>query len=253
MNGLSGTPGSGTRARLSGLLGFFKRMTTAPHPLLEQNYMRFVGFDQDRPIEEYSFVVLDTELTGLRPARDDIVSIGAVRVAGLRITPADTFHAVVRPQADMRKDATLIHRITPQAVADKPDLAEVLPRLLAFCGDSLVVGHNVGLDMAFLNRASRRLLGGALATPCVDTLRLAQTWEQERWENSFDSFQPSISYTLRDLARRYGLPLFREHDALEDALQTAYLFVYLVRKMRGGSVRTLKDLFMAGRSWRWYL
>lgn len=223
------------------------------HPLLRENRERFASFDQDRPLEDYTFVVMDTELTGLNPRSDEIVSVGAVRVSGLRINPSDIFHAMVRPGGAMHKPATLVHRITPQAVADKPSIEEVLPDFLEFCGDALLVGHHVGLDMAFLNRTTQRHLGGTLHTPCIDTMRLAQAWEQECWENSFDPFQPSISYNLRDLADRYGLPRFREHDALEDAMQAAYLFVYLGRKMRGGSIRTLRDLFMAGRSWRWYM
>lgn len=244
---------TGIGSRIAGLFNVFRRLGAPHHPLLEENYIRFMDYDQERPIDQYSFVVIDTELTGLNPARDEIVSVGAVRITGLSINPSDTFHRMVRPQGTMHKPATLVHRITPEAVADKPYIEAVLPELLAFCGDSLIVGHHVGLDMAFINRVSRTLFGGALATPCIDTMRLAQAWEQECWERTFDPFQPNISYNLRDLADHYGLPKFKEHDALEDAMQAAYLFVYLVRKMRGGSIRTLRDLFMAGRSWRWYM
>jgi DNA polymerase-3 subunit epsilon len=248
---------TGFTGRVAGLLQAIRkglgRWSGPVHPLLEENYMLFAEFDQEKPIEEYSFVVLDTELTGLSPSRDEIVSIGAVRVSGLSINPSDTLHVMVRPHGAMHKPATLVHRITPETVADKPPIEDVLPELLRFCNGSLIVGHHVGLDMAFLSRATRRHLGGSIATPCIDTMRLAQAWEQERWEASFDPFQSNISYNLRDLATHYGLPRFQEHDALQDALQAAYLFVYLVRKMRGGSIRTLKDLFMAGRSWRWYM
>lgn len=223
------------------------------HPVLSDNQDRFSQCNQDRPLEQYSFVALDTELTGLNHRRDTIVSIGAVRIRGLSIDPSDTFHALVRPESHMGKAATLVHRITPQQLAAAPLLRDVLPECLAWCGDSFLVGHGIGLDMRFMNRAARQWLGGSIATPCIDTMRLAQAYEQECWEKSFDPFQPQVSYTLTDLARRYGLPLFTAHDALEDAMQTAYLFVYLARKLRSGSIATLRDLFMAGRSWRWYL
>lgn len=223
------------------------------HPVLERNHDFFSDFSQDAPIEEYDFVVLDTELTGLQHRRDAIVSIGGVRIRGLSIEPSDTFHAFVHPDAAMGKNATLVHKITPQQVSDSPLLEDVLPQCVQWCGSSLVVGHGIGLDMRFINRAAERIMGGKVASPCIDTMRLAQAYEQECWEKSFDPFQPQVSYVLSDLARRYGLPEFRAHDALEDAMQTAYLFVYLVRKMRSGSIATLRDLFMAGRSWRWYL
>ena len=43
-------------------------------------------------------------------------------------------------------------------------------------------------------------------------------------------------------------PKFKPHDALEDALQTAYLFLFLVKKMKSGGIRTLRDLYQAGRN-----
>ena len=39
-------------------------------------------------------------------------------------------------------------------------------------------------------------------------------------------------------------------DLLYDALQTAYLFLFLVKKLRGGRLATLKDLLRAARGKR---
>ena len=61
-----------------------------------------------------------------------------------------------------------------------------------------------------------------------------------------------VSYALSDLAGEFSLPRFPSHEALSDAMQTAYLFLFLVRKLRDGGIVTLRDLFEAGRSWRWY-
>ncbi|MBL3580824.1 PolC-type DNA polymerase III [Oleidesulfovibrio alaskensis] len=223
------------------------------HPALQRNRSAFADFNQDIPLEDCEFAVTDMEMTGLDPAHDEIVAIGAVRIRGLSIITGDVFHTYVRPQRSMARPATLIHRITPAQLQHSPALAGLLPGFVDWCGQALITGHHVGLDMGFLTRACRRHLGGAPANPCVDTMRLAQAWERERWERSFDPFQPTVSYTLADLSARYGLPQFRAHDALEDALQTAYLFLYLVRKLKGGGITTLRGLHAAGRSWRWYL
>jgi DNA polymerase III subunit epsilon len=222
------------------------------HPLLQRSNRHFERLDQNRPLESFDFVVLDTELTGMDPGRDEIVSIGAVRIRNLAIEPSTALHVLVRPKGDMPKKSTLVHRITPGDVHDAPRLSEILPQLIGFCEGSLIVGHHVGLDMSFINRALKEIFGGVLRTPCLDTMRLAKMFDEELWANYYDQFNLNVSYNLRELSVRYGLPCFPEHDALHDAMQTAYLFLFLVKKLRSGSLRTLKDLYMAGRSWKWY-
>ncbi|MFP4071934.1 MAG: PolC-type DNA polymerase III [Desulfovibrionales bacterium] len=221
-------------------------------PRLQELEHYFRHFDQDRNLDEYEFVVLDTELTGLTPRRDEIVSIGAVKIRNFQIT-AETFYTLVAPKGEMPKTSTLIHRITPEQVREAPTLRTMLPKLLEFCGTALIVGHNIGLDMQFLNRAAVRIFGSRLKTPCIDTMRLAQVYEAEQWENYYDRYDESVSYQLNDLSVRYGLPAFGQHNSFYDAMQTSYLFLFLVRKLHSGDIKTLRDLYMAGRSWRWYM
>jgi DNA polymerase III subunit epsilon len=240
---------------ISSIVTRFQALLSGPprHPLLVRSNSFFSRLDQNLPVESFDFVVLDTELTGMNPDRDEIVSIGAVKIKSMAINPSSAFHTLVHPRGDMPKVSTLIHRITPEAVSQAPRLHEVLPSLVEYCEGCLIVGHHVGLDMSFINRALREVLGGALLSPCLDTMRLAKMYDEELWMNYYDQFNLSISYNLRELAKRYDLPCFPEHDALQDALQTAYLFLFLVKKLHKGSIRTLKDLYLAGRSWRWYL
>ncbi len=233
----------------------FKALTEAflrkPPPSFAENRAFFKGVDQGRPLEEYEFVVYDTELTGLNPKKDEIVSIGAVRIRKLQIMAGETFHVLLKPRRQLPKDSTLIHRITPQQIENAPSLEEVLPRFVEFCGRAFLVGHYVGLDTSFVNRAARRIFGAALHNPCLDTLRLAQAYKEMNWENYHDRFNMNVSYNLTDLGKEYGLPAFARHDAFEDAMQTAYLFLFLVKKMRGQGIVTLKELFNAGQNWRW--
>jgi DNA polymerase-3 subunit epsilon len=235
------------------LSGAIRRMRGGPepHPALKAAEERFRNFNQDKPLTAYEFTVLDTELTGLSPRQDEIVSIGAVKIRDFMIT-ASTFYTLIAPKIGIPKKSTLIHRITEEQVKNSPRLRKVLPGLIEFIGPSLIVGHNIGLDMQFLNRAAPDILGGKLRIPCLDTMRLAQIYEAEQWENYYDRYDSSISYQLGDLSRRYGLPAFDQHNSLYDAMQTAYLFLFLVKKLHSGDLRTLKDLYMAGRSWRFY-
>jgi len=232
------------------VLPFLRR--TPKHPLMATNHAAFQKVDHDRRLDECVFTVLDAEMTGLDPCRDEIVSLGAVRLDGLSIVPDKTFARLVKPDGDVSKTSTLIHRITPSQAARAEPLDKVLPEFVEFLNGTLIVGHNVGLDMSFLNRACRRLFGAELANPCLDTMRMAKIHREEMWENYYDRFDLNVSYNLSDLAKEHSLPRFPAHDALADAMQTAYLFIFLVRKLKDGGIVTLRDLFDAGRSWRWY-
>ena len=223
------------------------------HPTFARNARYFADLDHHRPIEEYEFVVFDTELTGLNPRCDEIVSIGAVRVSGLRIRLDDTFRIYIKPEKSLPKNSTLIHRITPQQLEAAPSLQDVLPKFIDYCGKSLLVAHHIGLDAAFLNRACKRSFGSPIHNPCLDTMRLAKAYTEMRWEQYHDRFRMNVSYNLAALSTEYQLPSFTHHDAFEDALQAAYLFLFLVKKMRTEGVVTLKDLFNAGQTWRWIM
>ena len=218
-----------------------------PHPVLEKNKKLFADFDQGRPLNEYTFVVCDTELTGLNKRRDEIISIGAVRIVNLQIELSQTFHRYIRPQNIDPNQATLVHRITPEQLKIAPPMEEVLPEFIEFCGDALLVGHFVGIDMHFLNKAARKTLGGMLSNPSIDTMRLARGYEEARCTDFYGGCDQARSYNLDDLSEEFNLPRFKPHDALEDALQTAYLFLFLIKKFKHGGIKSLKDLYLAGR------
>lgn len=217
------------------------------HPSIIANHRRFERFDQNKPIETYQFVSLDTELTGLDLRRDAVVSIGAVRIEGLQIITGNNFFSYVRPKRSMPKVSTLIHRITPDQIEGAPDLRQVMPDFVDFVGNALLVGHFIALDMAFLNRAARRLIGGPLRSPCLDTMKLAQAYEERQRGGHYDRVEVAAGYNLGTLSEKYHLPRFEQHDALGDAFQTACLFVFVVKRMQSLGCRTLRDLHTVTR------
>lgn len=219
------------------------------HPLLAANHRQF-GQVSEYPglLQEYEFVVLDTELTGFSRKRDEIVAIGAVRIRELRIVCGETFYALVRPDGRFQSQSTLVHRLTPGELHKASGLDEVLPRFVEFCGSAFLVGHFLRLDLEFINRAAKRLMGGILLTPYLDTMGLAMAYHDLREGASSDHDNRQGVYTLSGLSKEYGLPPFQEHNALQDALQTAYLFLFLIKKMRQHGLKTMSDFLAAGRT-----
>ncbi|THB75515.1 MAG: 3'-5' exonuclease [Desulfobulbaceae bacterium] len=216
-----------------------------------ENRAYFKDFDQTRPLTDYSFVVFDTELTGLNRKKDEIISIGAVRIKNLQIDLGETFHRFIKPEKLDHTEATLVHRITPEQLKDAPPMEQVLPEFLSFVGNSLIVGHYVGLDMSFLHRVTEKHYNGTLMNPCVDTIRMAQGYKRVMFGYYHEGGTTNSRYSLKDLSEEFNLPFFEAHDALEDAMQTAYLFLYLIKKFRKGGLITLRELYQAGRESDW--
>lgn len=223
-----------------------------PDEFIIRNREFFKNFDQTRPLSDYTFIVFDTELTGLNRKKDEIISIGAVKIKNLQIDLGETFHHYIQPQKLDHTEATLVHRITPEQLKDAPTLNDVLPEFLSFIGNDLIVGHYIGLDMSFIHRETHRRYNGTLANPCIDTIRMAQGYKRVMFGYYHEEGSSSSRLSLHDLSSEFNLPFFEAHDALEDAVQTAYLFLFLVKKFRKGGLETLRELYQAGkeRDWR---
>lgn len=230
---------------------FIKLLLKKPDQLIIDNRKFFDSFDQSKPLAEYDFVVFDTELTGLDRKTDEIISIGAVKIKDLQIDLSSVYHRYIKPPNLDPTEATLVHRITPEQLKDAPTIEEVLPEFIEFAGNDLLVGHYVGLDMHFLNKDCKKNLGGALCNPGVDTMRMTQGYKRMLLGHYHEMYATSNSYRLEDLGREFSLPYFEPHDALEDAMQTAYLFLFLMKKFKKGGLKTLKDLYQAGKPGSW--
>ncbi len=223
------------------------------HPLIRRNEQLFSKFDLSRPMDTYDFVALDTELTGLNSRRDEIVSVAAVRIRGLQIVVGDCFYSYARPSIEQHTTSTFIHRITPDELKDAPDLTSVLEAFVDFCGDSVLVGHFVHIDRKFLRKAMMKSLGGVMRNPLIDSMQLARFHRNNRKAARVYREVEECSYNLAELSRAYNLPIFPAHDALQDALQTAYLFIFLVKNLCDEEeMTTLKQFRRVGRpAWGW--
>ena len=216
------------------------------HPAIIANNLISVASDRNLPVRDCEFVVFDTELTGLNQRKDEIIAIGAVRIKNVRICCEDTFYALIKPRGKLHSPSTLIHRITPGELLEAEPIDDVLPRFIDFCGGAFLVGHHVSMDLSFVNRACENYLGGVIRSSSLDTMRLAMAYKASMNGPYFDHREKQNSYSLSSLSEEFHLPKFEEHNALQDALQTAYLFIYLIHKMRYGDTGTVSDYLKIG-------
>ena len=199
------------------------------------------------PIDEARYVVIDTELTGLKPRQDSIVSIGAIAMTGGRIEIGRTFYRMVEPRTELRRSSVVVHGIMPSEVRELPVIDDVLPAFMEFCGDSVVVGHVVSIDLGFLNEELERVFGAKLRNPVVDT-HVLHRWLKDREDDVCSYYGGNADASdLFALARRHDIPVTGAHNALNDAFVTAQLFQRYLNMLTGRGVRTVQDLVRIGK------
>ncbi|MBU2623250.1 MAG: 3'-5' exonuclease [Proteobacteria bacterium] len=201
----------------------------------------------DRPIDEVHYLVFDTALTGLKLKKDSIVSIGAVKMAGGKIEIGNTYYRLVAPRTDLTGQSVIIHGITPSEVSKEPDIDTLLPEFLGFCGNSIIVGHFISIDLGFINKEMMQLYGSPMKNQAVGTFILYQWIKQNEEEPCayHESGQEDIS--LSALADKYGISVSSAHNALDDAYVTAQIFQRFISVLPGLGVRNLKDLLRIGK------
>jgi DNA polymerase-3 subunit epsilon len=180
------------------------------------------------------FLVCDAEMSGLDPQQAELLSLGWVRVSGNEILMETAEHHLIRNRDSVGQSAT-VHQLRDCELSAAGSLDDALSALLSASAGCVLVFHNAQLDLAFLDRAAKRLLGAPLLMPTVDTLLQEQRLLQRRE-------QPIGSGELRLQAcrDRYGLSAHAAHNALGDALATAELL--LAHLSRRGADLKLRDL-----------
>jgi len=178
--------------------------------------------DEDTPITDIQYVVIDTELTGLNERKDSIISIGAVRMSGTRIELAGSFHQLVKPGTEFRPKSVVVHEITPSDVLEKPNIDSILSEFMQFCDEDIIVGHCVSIDLCFINREMKRIVGSTLQNPVIDTYKIFE-WLRRKVPSRtcFSSSQQNSS--LYEIAKCFSIAVRGAHNALVDAFITAQL------------------------------
>jgi ATP-dependent helicase Lhr and Lhr-like helicase len=173
-------------------------------------------------ISELPYAVIDTETTGLDPARDRIIEIAVIRL-NPDGTLRRTFSTIL--QSDQGPGPTHVHHLTDADLAGAPRFADIAGDLVRIIDGAVIVAHNAMFDTAMLTAEFAR--AGALPDDLLSlcTLQLAQR------------YGPSLrSLRLSDCLQAESIQLHDAHTALADAEAAAQLLVrYLARARQDGA------------------
>lgn len=160
----------------------------------------------------HDYIIIDIEMTGLIPEKDSIIEIAGLRVIQDKIT--DTFSSLICPEEyTLKEEITQLTGITAKMLANAPHFPEIKEALTQFIGNLPLVGHNIPMDIQFLNKTMQEYGYPPFDNNYADTLPLSQKL-----------FPEFIHHRLTDMALYYGISTKGAHRAINDCYITKECF-----------------------------
>lgn len=189
------------------------------------------------------YAVLDFETTGDQ-ADDQIIQAGLVLIDEYEIV--DRYTSFVNPERSIPASISQLTGITDEDVADAPTADSVMAEMLPLLNGRILVGHNVGFDLKFLQRTLTDQGYFPFQGRTLDTLEALRIL-----------FPSLTSLALSMASAQLGVPHERPHQADSDADATARLWLLILQKLNELpliAVQRLAYLYEGERSdWSWFL
>jgi DNA polymerase-3 subunit epsilon len=173
------------------------------------------------PYEGDEVVVFDTETTGLNTKKDEILSIGAVKIRNNKILTSQTFEVFVKPSGAISEKSITIHHIRPCDLEEALEPQEAVLKFLDFIGNRPLVGYYLEFDVAMVGRYVKEYLGINLPNKQIEVSGLY-----------FDKKialipQGNIDLRFDTILRELHVPNMGQHNAVNDAIMTAMIYLKL--------------------------
>jgi len=178
----------------------------------------FYLFDQ---YEGDEYVCFDCETTGLNPKKDEIISIGAIIIKGNQILHSKKFERFAKTEQPLSPESIKIHHIRECDIENALDINDVIDEFLEFVGNRPLVGYYLEFDCAMVNKYIKPKIG--------ITLPNKQHEVSEIYFNQAIKHNAGANIDLRFdiIMDRLNLPRLGKHDAINDVIMTAMIFIKL--------------------------
>ena len=186
-----------------------------------------VSFSKGQSIDT-TYCVLDLETTGFSFRTEKITEVGIMKVQNGEVI--DEFSCFVNPEKPIPPRVVEVTNITDDMVKDAETIDKVMPKILNFIGDSVLVAHNADFDIGFL-KYNANILGLSLENTYLDTLRLAK-----------DLFPNFKKYKLGIIAENLGIKVEVAHRALDDVDTTVKVLNVMLKMLKDKGIETLDDI-----------
>ncbi|PNH80547.1 3'-5' exonuclease [Vibrio diazotrophicus] len=175
------------------------------------------------PSSGNEYVSLDCETTSLDPNRAELVTIAATKIIDNRIITSQPFEVRLRAPQSLDSNSVRIHRMRHQDLVDGISEKEALIQLIAFIGNRPLVGYHIRYDKKILDIACRKQLGFPLPNELIEVSQIYHDKLERHLPNAY------IDLSLDAICKHLGLPQQDKHDALQDAISAALVYVRLTQ------------------------
>jgi len=180
---------------------------------------RFAFLFEDSNNDEV--VVFDCETTGLNPKKDDIISIGAVKIKGNKIMTNEALHLFVKQDKQISHESIAIHQIRHCDLEDAIPLKEAIEQFLYYIGNKTLVGYYLEFDVAMINKYLKPMMGITLPNRKEEVSAIY-------YDKKIPTIpQGNINLGFEAIIDDLKLPKLQAHDALNDAIMTAMIYLKL--------------------------
>ena len=186
-----------------------------------------VSFPKKQDIDT-TYCVLDLETTGFSFRTEKITEVGIMKIQNGEIL--DKFSCFVNPEKPIPERVIEVTNITDDMVKDAETIDKVMPKILEFVGDSVLVAHNADFDIGFLKYNAKQL-GLTLDNTYIDTLRLSK-----------DLFPDFKKYKLGLIAEKLGIKVEVAHRALDDVDTTVKVFNIMLDMLKEKGAKTVDEI-----------
>ncbi|WP_166381680.1 PolC-type DNA polymerase III [Polaribacter sp. 11A2H] len=205
---------------------WFRKKNKKVPPAFFLEYEKCILNTEKLPINETRFVVFDTETTGLDKKKDRVLSIGAVALINNTLNVNDSFEVYLK-QEIFNPETVHIHGILKEGNTTKITELEALKQFLKYIGNSVLVGHHVGFDVAMINQILLRNNLPGLKNKTLDTEYLYRKSKHTIYKNTL----PEERYTLDKLCDELNVSKSDRHTASGDAFITAIIFLKIMSRL----------------------
>ena len=184
------------------------------------------------PLISLHAAVVDTETTGLNVKEDRIVQIGGVHIEGMSISGENRLDVLVNPGLPIPQASSKIHGIYDKDVKDVGQFASVAEILNSFLDGRILIGHNIGFDIAILEQEYERVGLYWQEILYLDTMILGRCANPRLPDHSLETLSTWLQIDIQN-----------RHTALGDAQATAEVFLGLVPHLKDKGIRTLAEAY----------
>ena len=173
------------------------------------------------------YCVLDLETTGISYVTEKITEVGIIKYKNGEII--DEFECFVNPEKPIPEKVVEITHITDDMVKDAETIDKVIPKIIDFIGDSVLVAHNADFDIGYLKYNFEKY-GYTLENTYIDTLRLAKA-----------IFPDLKKYKLGIIADSLKIKVDVAHRALDDVKTLVEVFKVMIERTKEENGKTIDD------------